>query len=33
MSTQQSIEVTSHVARDFLQNAAYFNRTHSEYAL
>ncbi len=25
MSTQQSIEVTSHVARDFLQNAAYFN--------
>ena len=25
MSIQQSIEVTSHVARDFLQNAAYFN--------
>ena len=25
MSKQQSIEVTSHVARDFLQNAAYFN--------
>ena len=25
MSTQQSIQVTSHVARDFLQNAAYFN--------
>ena len=25
MPRQQSIEVTSHVARDFLQNAAYFN--------
>jgi len=25
MSTHQPIEVTSHVARDFLQNAAYFN--------
>ena len=25
MTTQPSIEVTSHVARDFLQNAAYFN--------
>ena len=25
MPTQRSIEVTSHVARDFLQNAAYFN--------
>lgn len=25
MSRQQPIEVTSHVARDFLQNAAYFN--------
>ena len=25
MARQRSIEVTSHVARDFLQNAAYFN--------
>jgi hypothetical protein len=25
MSTEQPIKVTSHVARDFLQNAAYFN--------
>ena len=25
MSDNQVIEVTSHVARDFLQNAAYFN--------
>ena len=25
MSNQSSIEVTSHVARDFLQNAAYFS--------
>ena len=25
MSTPKPIEVTSHVARDFLQNSAYFN--------